>query len=175
MNAKLRLPTPLSCCALLAAVIGLTGCGGAADQGQVPSSGSDSAAQSHEHADHDHAAHDDAAHDHAAHDHADHDRAGSDHSEPAGTDAGAGGDADADAGADAAADEKTAAALAALSSEDRALAERQKTCPVAGGPLGAMGTPVKVHVQGKDVFVCCQGCEEVLLSNPDKYLAKLKQ
>jgi RND family efflux transporter MFP subunit len=49
--------------------------------------------------------------------------------------------------------------LARLSPADRALAEAQKTCPILGGPLGAMGVPVKVTVDGKAVFLCCKGCE----------------
>jgi Cu(I)/Ag(I) efflux system membrane fusion protein len=68
-----------------------------------------------------------------------------------------------------------AEAMAKLSDEDRAAAEKQKTCPVGDGPLGGMGTPVKVTVKGREVFLCCQGCEEEILSNPDKYLAKLDE
>jgi YHS domain-containing protein len=37
-----------------------------------------------------------------------------------------------------------------------------------------MGTPLKVSVSGKDVWICCEGCREKLLANPDQYLAKLK-
>jgi hypothetical protein len=68
---------------------------------------------------------------------------------------------------------KIKANLALLSTEDRALAEKQKICPVSGGPLGAMGAPKKINVAGHDVFICCQGCEKELTSEPDKYLAKL--
>lgn len=50
-------------------------------------------------------------------------------------------------------------ALASLSTEDRALAAKQRVCPVTEEPLGSMGTPVKVHVRGRDVFLCCKGCE----------------
>ena len=66
-----------------------------------------------------------------------------------------------------------AEALAQLSEADRALAEKQKVCPVSGEPLGSMGKPYKVRVKDRDVFLCCQGCEEEILKNPDKYLAKL--
>ena len=68
---------------------------------------------------------------------------------------------------------KIKANLASLSTEDRALAEKQKICPVSGGALGAMGTPKKLSVAGHDVFICCEGCEKPLTSEPDKYLAKL--
>lgn len=66
-------------------------------------------------------------------------------------------------------------ALAQLSPADRALAEKQKVCPVSGEPLGSMGKPFKVTVKGQDVFLCCQGCEAEIKAEPDKYLAKLKQ
>jgi len=65
------------------------------------------------------------------------------------------------------------ASLASLSAEDRELAREQKICPVGGGPLGAMGTPTKVTVAGHEVLVCCEGCEEPLKNDPDKYLAKI--
>jgi YHS domain-containing protein len=66
-------------------------------------------------------------------------------------------------------------ALAKLSPADRELAEKQKICPVSGEPLGAMGTPYKVTVEGQDVMLCCSGCEAKIKANPKEYLAKLKQ
>ena len=66
-------------------------------------------------------------------------------------------------------------AFAKLSAEDRTLAEQQKICPVTEEPLGSMGTPIKLTVNGQDVFICCAGCEEDLRDNPDEYLAKLKR
>ena len=66
-------------------------------------------------------------------------------------------------------------ALAELSPQDRALAEKQKTCPVSGEPLGAMGKPYKVTIQGRDVLLCCPGCEAEIKENPEKYLAKLRK
>lgn len=65
------------------------------------------------------------------------------------------------------------ATLTGLSLEDRALVEKQGICPVAEYSLGSMGTPQKVDVNGTPVFICCEGCREQLLSEPDKYLAKL--
>ena len=64
--------------------------------------------------------------------------------------------------------------LAELSAEDRALAEKQRICPVSGEPLGSMGKPVKVTVKGRTVFLCCDGCEAEIKKDPDKYLAKLE-
>ena len=71
--------------------------------------------------------------------------------------------------------EKVKAELAKLSPEDRASAEKQHVCPVTGEMLGTMGPPKKVEVNGQQVWICCDGCHEELLSNPDKYLAKLKK
>lgn len=70
-------------------------------------------------------------------------------------------------------DPKIIAALAKLSPADRAIAERQRICPVADFALGSMGPPKKVDVNGTPVFICCEGCRESLLKEPDKYLAKL--
>ena len=63
--------------------------------------------------------------------------------------------------------------LDGLGAADRAAAEKQKTCPVTDALLGSMGTPVKVKVKGREVFLCCAGCKGKLLKNPDKYLEKL--
>ena len=69
--------------------------------------------------------------------------------------------------------EKIVVALSKLSDEDRAMAERQKICPVTKQPMGSMGTPVKVDVDGRPIFICCKGCEKKLLDSPGKYLANL--
>jgi hypothetical protein len=76
---------------------------------------------------------------------------------------------------DHAAGGEIAEALAQLSPEDRALAEKQVNCPVSGQPLGGMGVPYKVTVEGRDVLLCCKGCEGEILANPEKYLAKLPE
>jgi hypothetical protein len=65
--------------------------------------------------------------------------------------------------------------LAKLPEGDRELALAQKVCPVSGEPLGSMGTPIKVTVEGRDVFVCCAGCVDELKSNFDKYADKLEK
>lgn len=67
------------------------------------------------------------------------------------------------------------AALSQLPPEDRQLAESQRICPVSEMPLGSMGAPIKVIVQGRTVFICCEGCRESLLAEPTKYLARLGQ
>ena len=64
-------------------------------------------------------------------------------------------------------------ALRGLTPEDRRLAEGQRLCPVTGMPLGSMGTPKRMVVSGRVLFLCCGGCEAKLLREPAKYLAKL--
>ena len=56
--------------------------------------------------------------------------------------------------------------------EEQAIAAQQ-ICPVSGKKLGSMGRSIKVSVQGRDVYVCCQGCVNTLKRSPEKYLARL--
>lgn len=71
-------------------------------------------------------------------------------------------------------DPEIAQALAKLPPEDRALAVKQKVCPVTGELLGSMGKPFRVDLEGKRVFLCCQGCESEFRDNWKKYLPLLK-
>ncbi len=48
----------------------------------------------------------------------------------------------------------------------------KELCPVTGKPLGSMGPPVRVVVAGRTVLICCEGCEEKLRKDPEKYLSK---
>lgn len=48
---------------------------------------------------------------------------------------------------------------------------RQKICPVSSKPLGSMGDPVAVDVNGQKLYVCCAGCVNTVKSNPGKYAA----
>ena len=62
-------------------------------------------------------------------------------------------------------------ALEPLSDEDRALAEAQVICPVTEVRLGSMGmgTPIKLEIEGRTVFICCEGCRDSWVNEPDKY------
>lgn len=62
------------------------------------------------------------------------------------------------------------AVLAKLSPEDRRLAKQQQVCPVTGEPLGSMGVPTKISLEGKSIFICCAGCEDTIRENPEKYV-----
>lgn len=66
-------------------------------------------------------------------------------------------------------------ALSQLDDSDRKLAEQQHICPVAEYRLGSMGPPIKVDVNGKPVFICCESCREALAANPDRYLPNLSK
>ena len=114
-----------------------------------------------DHSDHDHSFHDHSSHDHSSHDHSSHD-----HGEHADDDHAALGDDSPMA--------KMMPGLKELSPEDYKSAMAQHMCPVSGEMLGAMGAPEKVDVNGKSVWICCDGCKDKLLADPDKYLAKLK-
>lgn len=65
--------------------------------------------------------------------------------------------------------------LAKLSEEDRGLAQKQQVCLVGDEPLGAMGVPEKVDVDGTPIFICCAGCKQEILTNKEKYLALLAE
>lgn len=68
---------------------------------------------------------------------------------------------------------KMTAALTDFSPEDRQSAIKQHFCPVSDEMLGTMGAPLKTDVNGKAVWICCTGCKDKLVAEPDKYLAKL--
>lgn len=63
--------------------------------------------------------------------------------------------------------------IAKLPESEQANALAQRSCPVTEKPLGSMGKPIKVSVEGREVFVCCEGCVDMVKENPDEYLAKL--
>lgn len=68
-----------------------------------------------------------------------------------------------------------ATAMAKLSDEDRPLAEAQGYCAVTAEPLGSMGPPIKLVVNGQPAFVCCKGCERKAKADPDKTIAKVAE
>lgn len=71
---------------------------------------------------------------------------------------------------------RIAAALAKLTPEDRSRAAAQKYCPVLPGSLlGSMGPPLKLTVAGETVFVCCAGCKDAALAQPEQTLRKVRQ
>lgn len=71
--------------------------------------------------------------------------------------------------------DKMKAELAKMSAEDRASAEKQHMCPVSDKMLGSMGAPIKLTVKDQDVWICCEGCKQQVLDDPDTFLAKVKK
>ena len=56
---------------------------------------------------------------------------------------------------------KITEALSSLSPADQKLAKEQRFCPIMTyDRLGSMGTPLKVMIEGKPVFLCCKACTE---------------
>jgi Cu(I)/Ag(I) efflux system membrane fusion protein len=69
--------------------------------------------------------------------------------------------------------ERVAATMAKLSREDRKLAQAQRTCPVRNEPLGTMGVPYKMTLNGETLFVCCKACEPDARKDPGETLRKV--
>lgn len=71
---------------------------------------------------------------------------------------------------------KISEALAKLPEADRKLAESQRFCPVmAYSRLGADGTPVKVEIEGRHVFVCCGACVAIAKRDGAKAIETAKK
>src|SRR5262245_57366643 len=70
---------------------------------------------------------------------------------------------------------KVKAAMEQLPAEDRTLAEQQRSCPITQAELGSMGTPIKITIKDKPVFLCCEHCKEKALANPDKTLQAVEE
>jgi hypothetical protein len=74
------------------------------------------------------------------------------------------------------AEKKIIDSLAKLSAGDSKLAAAQRFCPVMEyGRLGAMGTPIKLMLEGKPVFVCCKGCVSDASKDAKATLAKAQK
>ncbi len=71
---------------------------------------------------------------------------------------------------------KSTAELAKLSPEERASVEGQKYCAIAKGSfLGAMGAPIKLELEGKAVYLCCEGCVAKAKADPQATLAQVEE
>ena len=63
--------------------------------------------------------------------------------------------------------------IAALTKADQSGIARQKVCPVLGTKLGGHGTPVKVLIGERPVYLCCKGCLGEVQKDPEQYLHKV--
>ncbi len=59
-----------------------------------------------------------------------------------------------------------------VTAADSAAIQQQGKCPVMDTPLGAHGAPLKITIDGRPLFVCCQGCVRKVQQNPAYYLRK---
>lgn len=58
-----------------------------------------------------------------------------------------------------------------VTNADRAEIARQKVCPITHQPLGAHGPPLRVTVDGQNLYVCCEGCVGEVQKDPGFYVA----
>lgn len=71
-------------------------------------------------------------------------------------------------------DAKITAALAKLSPSERKLAEVQRFCPIlSDSRLGSMGVPIKLTLEGREVFICCPACKSKATKDPAATLKKV--
>lgn len=66
------------------------------------------------------------------------------------------------------------AEIAKLPADEQTLAKQQVLCPVTKKPLGSMGKPLKVSVDGDSVFVCCRGCVNAVQRNAASMLEQVR-
>ncbi len=62
-----------------------------------------------------------------------------------------------------------------LNADDQTLARLQVLCPITEEPLGSMGVPLKIMVDGDPVMICCEGCKDMALRNAVDTLVKVKR
>lgn len=46
-------------------------------------------------------------------------------------------------------------------------------CPVSGEKLGAMGDPIRINYEGRDIRFCCGSCPKLFKADPTKFIAKI--
>jgi hypothetical protein len=62
-----------------------------------------------------------------------------------------------------------------IGSQPASAGEIGELCPVTKKPLGSMGPPVTIVIDGRTVMLCCESCEAAVRKNPAKYLGKSKR
>jgi hypothetical protein len=70
---------------------------------------------------------------------------------------------------------KIRAGLDKLPPADRKRAVAQRLCPVQEKPLGLMGKPVELSLDGGTVFLCCASCEDDARADPKGILKKTEE
>jgi RND family efflux transporter MFP subunit len=67
---------------------------------------------------------------------------------------------------------KVIAGLDKLTPDERKRAVAQRLCPVQEKPLGLMGKPVEISLDGGRAFLCCSSCEDDARADPKGVLKK---
>jgi hypothetical protein len=67
---------------------------------------------------------------------------------------------------------KVRAGLDKLTADDRKRAVAQRLCPIQEKPLGLMGKPIELTLDGGTVFLCCKACEDDAKADPKGALKK---
>lgn len=67
---------------------------------------------------------------------------------------------------------KVVAGLDKLAPDDRKRAVQQRLCPIQEKPLGLMGKPIEMSLNGGTVFLCCKSCEDDAKADPKGALKK---
>jgi YHS domain-containing protein len=65
------------------------------------------------------------------------------------------------------------AKIKTLPAAEQDAALKQAVCPISGDHLGTMGTPFKIALEGRTVYLCCDGCEDKAKQDPKAVLATL--
>lgn len=60
-----------------------------------------------------------------------------------------------------------------LPDDEQPQALDQVICPITRMKLGSMGVPPKATINGQVVYLCCEGCRERLMKDPQGYLSML--
>ena len=68
-------------------------------------------------------------------------------------------------------DSKMLAAIHSLPEEEQQAALEQVVCPVTEYKLGSMGVPPKAPCEGRDIYLCCEGCRSRFMKNRKHYVA----
>jgi YHS domain-containing protein len=50
-----------------------------------------------------------------------------------------------------------------------------QTCVVSGQKLGEMGDPYVFSYKGREIKLCCKGCQKAFDKEPEKYIKKLEE
>jgi len=65
--------------------------------------------------------------------------------------------------------------LAKLSTGSLEEVQQQRSCPISGNRLGVMGPPLQITIENQSIWLCCEGCKEDALKDPQATLKKVTE